>query len=66
MHIWQPPFRNSAGSMKRRSKLEPRLPSTPNSRFAANRAGAQSDNSVFLKLRERVIEGMRKAGVPDE
>jgi TolB-like protein len=30
------------------------------------RAGAQSDNAVFLKQRERVIEGMRKAGVPEE
>jgi TolB-like protein/class 3 adenylate cyclase/Tfp pilus assembly protein PilF len=30
------------------------------------RAGAQSDNPVFLKGRERIIEAMRKAGVPEE
>ena len=30
------------------------------------RAGAQSDNPVFLKRRERIIEDMRKAGVPEE
>jgi hypothetical protein len=29
------------------------------------RAGAQSDNPVFLKLRERFIEDMRRAGVPE-
>ena len=30
------------------------------------RDGAQSDNPVFLKGRERIIEDMRKAGVPEE
>jgi len=30
------------------------------------RAGAESDNPVFLKQRERLIDGMRKAGVPEE
>jgi TolB-like protein/class 3 adenylate cyclase/cytochrome c-type biogenesis protein CcmH/NrfG len=29
------------------------------------RAGAQSDNPVFLKRRERIIEDLRKAGVPE-
>jgi TolB-like protein/class 3 adenylate cyclase/Tfp pilus assembly protein PilF len=29
------------------------------------RAGAQSDNPVFLKGRERIIEDMRRAGVPE-
>jgi tetratricopeptide (TPR) repeat protein len=29
------------------------------------RAGAQSDNPTFLKGRERIIENMRKAGVPE-
>jgi TolB-like protein/Flp pilus assembly protein TadD len=29
------------------------------------RARGQSDNPVFLKQRERVIEGMRKAGIPE-
>jgi tetratricopeptide (TPR) repeat protein len=30
------------------------------------RSGAQSDNPVWLKQRERFTEGMRKAGVPEE
>ena len=30
------------------------------------RAGAQSDNPVFLKRRELIIESMRRAGVPEE
>jgi tetratricopeptide (TPR) repeat protein len=30
------------------------------------RLGAESDNPVFLKQRERLIDGMRKAGVPEE
>ena len=29
------------------------------------RAGAPTDNPVFLKQRERVIEAMRKAGAPE-
>ena len=29
------------------------------------RAGAESDNAVYLAQRERVIEGMRLAGVPE-
>jgi TolB-like protein/class 3 adenylate cyclase len=29
------------------------------------RAGAYSDNPVYLKQRERIIEGMRKAGLPE-
>jgi TolB-like protein/class 3 adenylate cyclase/Tfp pilus assembly protein PilF len=30
------------------------------------RTGAQSDNPIFLKRREQIIEAMRKAGVPEE
>ena len=32
----------------------------------AFRGGAESDNAVYLAQRERVMEGMRKAGVPEE
>jgi hypothetical protein len=32
---------------------------------APNHAGAQSDNPVYLSQRERIIEGMRMAGVPE-
>jgi len=37
----------------------------PSFTLARFRAGAESDNSVYLTQRERVIEGMRKAGVPE-
>src|SRR5271170_4211474 len=30
------------------------------------RAGASSDNPVYLKQRERIIEGLRKAGIPEQ
>ena len=30
------------------------------------RAGAMSDNAIYLKQRERIYEAMRKAGVPEE
>jgi hypothetical protein len=29
------------------------------------RAGAQSDNPIFLKQRERIIQAMQKAGIPE-
>ena len=29
------------------------------------RAGALSDNPIYLAQRERVVEGLRKAGVPE-
>ena len=29
------------------------------------RAGQESDNPIFLAGKERIIEGMRKAGVPE-
>jgi hypothetical protein len=38
----------------------------PNFTLLRYRAGAQTDNPVFLKGRERIIEDMRKAGVPEE
>src|SRR5208282_4276580 len=39
-----------------------------NPTFTTNgfRAGAMSDNPTFLAGRERIIEAMRKAGVPEE
>ena len=57
---------NLAGSMKRKPKSKPRLPSIPEFTLRRYRAGAQSDNPVFLKGRERIIEDMRKAGAPEE
>jgi hypothetical protein len=37
----------------------------PNFTLRRFRAGAQSDNAVYLAQRARVIEGMRLAGVPE-
>jgi predicted Zn-dependent protease len=37
----------------------------PTFTIARYRAGASSDNPTFLAQRERIIEGMRKAGVPE-
>ena len=37
----------------------------PDFTLAGFRASAESDNPVYLAQRERVIEGMRKAGVPE-
>jgi hypothetical protein len=31
-----------------------------------NSAGAATDNPVFLQRREQIIEGMRKAGIPED
>ncbi len=37
----------------------------PKFTIARFRAGAQSDNAVYLAQRERIIEGMRLAGVSE-
>jgi TolB-like protein len=38
----------------------------PNFTLRRFRAGAQSDNPVFLRRREQIIESMRQAGIPEE
>jgi tetratricopeptide (TPR) repeat protein len=48
-----------------RTEAQTGLALNPNFTIRRYQAGAQSDNPVFLKGRERVIEGMRKAGVPE-
>ena len=48
-----------------RPRFRPDLPSIPNSTMRRYRAGAASDNPTFLAQRERVVDGMRKAGVPE-
>ena len=50
---------------KRRPKSKPRLRSILISLSGAIEAAPESDNPVFLKRRERIIEDMRKAGVPE-
>jgi len=48
-----------------KSEVKTALALNPNFTLRRYRAGAQSDNPDFLKRRERIIEAMRKAGVPE-
>jgi TolB-like protein len=49
-----------------RQELKAGLAVNPRFTIARFRAGMWSDNPVFLAQRERTIEGMRRAGVPEE
>jgi adenylate cyclase len=49
-----------------RSEVQAGLALNPGFTLRRYRNGAQSDNPVFLKGRERIIEDMRKVGVPEE
>lgn len=48
-----------------RSEVRAGLALDPKFTIQRYRDGAQSGNPVFLRQRERVIEGMHKAGVPE-
>ena len=48
-----------------KSEVKAALALNPGFTIRRYRAGAQSDNPLFLKRRERLIEDMRKAGVPE-
>ena len=48
-----------------KSEVKAALALNPNFTLRRYRDAAQSDNPVFLKGRERIIEDMRKAGVPE-
>ena len=48
-----------------KSEVKAGLALDPNFTLRRYRDGAQSDNPVFLKGRERIIEDMRKSGVPE-
>jgi hypothetical protein len=49
-----------------RAEVQAGLGLNPGFTVRRYRAGAQSDNPVFPKGRERIIEDMRKAGVSEE
>ena len=49
-----------------RAETKAGLAIDPKFTLARFRAGIQSDSTLFLAQRERVIEGMRLAGVPEE
>jgi hypothetical protein len=48
-----------------KSEVKAGLALSPNFTLRRYRDAAQSDNPVFLKGRERIIEDIRKAGVPE-
>ena len=48
-----------------RAEVQAGLALNPRFTIRRYRAAAQSDNPVFLKGRERMIENMRKAGAPE-
>jgi adenylate cyclase len=49
-----------------RAEVQAGLALNPGFTIRRYRDGAQSDNPVFSKRREQIIEAMRKAGVPEE
>ena len=49
-----------------RSEVRAGLALAPNFTIARFRAGADSDNPTYLSQRERIIDGMREAGIPAE
>ena len=48
-----------------RAEVQAGLALNPGFNIRRYRAGVQSDNPAYLKRRERIIEDMRKAGVPE-
>ena len=54
------------GLSEARSEVRAGLALAPRFSIARFRAGSESDNPTYLEQRERIIEGMRKAGVPEE
>ena len=48
-----------------RQAIQPGLALAPGFTIARYRAGVQSDHPTYLAQRERIIEGMRRAGVPE-
>jgi adenylate cyclase len=52
-------------SEEARKETEIALQLNPKFTIRLYRAGAQSDNPVFLKQRERIIEALRAAGIPE-
>jgi hypothetical protein len=48
-----------------RQAIQPGFALAPGLTIARYRAGVQTDNPTYRAQRERIIEGMRKAGVPE-
>ena len=65
-HIWLAAVLALAGQHEQaRAAADVGLELNPSFTFSRARAGALSDNPTYLAQRERVLEGMRMAGVPE-
>ena len=65
-HFWLAAALAQLGRLdEARQAGKPGFALAPGFTIARYRAGVQSDNPTYLAQRERIIEGMRKAGVPD-
>ena len=60
------PRRRSVGSMKRGPRAKLGFCSIRPFTIRRLRAGTSSDSAIYLARRENLIEGMRKAGLPEE
>jgi hypothetical protein len=49
-----------------RDEVKAGLELAPNYSIARFFSMAESDNPIYLKQRERIVEGLRKAGVPEK
>ena len=66
-HFWLAAALAQLGRLdEARQAVQPGLALAPGFTIARYRAGVQSDHPTYLARRERIIEGMRKAGVPQE
>jgi Flp pilus assembly protein TadD len=65
-HFWLAAALAQLGRLdEARQAVEPGLALAPGFTIARYRAGVQTDNPTYLAQRERIIEGMRKAGLPE-
>ena len=65
-HFWLGAALAQLGRLEEaRQAIQPGLALAPGFTIARYRAGVQSDHPTYLAQRERIIEGMRKAGVPE-
>jgi TolB-like protein len=65
-HFWLAAALAQLGRLdEARQAVQPGLALAPGFTLARYRAGVQSDNPTYHAQRERIIEGMRKAGVPE-
>jgi tetratricopeptide (TPR) repeat protein len=65
-HFWLAAALAQLGRLEEaRQAIQPGFALAPGFTIARYRAGVQTDNPTYLAQRERIIEGMRKAGVPE-